>query len=131
MVGRVISRDLKLAVIHLYENGALDLDTILTCAGFSERTFWRIKRLWEDSGDVVTHRSTTRGRPRMLIRSDLDYILELVKNRPSWFLDELTDLLQTHRLISVHFTTIHRELCRAGVSVKKLRRIAKERNDNL
>ncbi|KAJ7894747.1 hypothetical protein B0H13DRAFT_2339121 [Mycena leptocephala] len=44
-----------------------------------------------------------------------------------WFLDELLKLLQHNRFISVHYTTIHRELERAGISTKKLTEIAEER----
>jgi hypothetical protein len=55
----------------------------------------------------------------------------LINHRPDWFLDELLGLLDTNRFISVHFTTIYRELERSGVSLKKLRRIAKERDEDL
>jgi hypothetical protein len=58
-------------------------------------------------------------------------LLALVCQRPEWFLDELLDLLNSNRFISVHYTTIHRELERAGISVKKLRIIAKERDEDL
>jgi hypothetical protein len=40
-------------------------------------------------------------------------------------------LLATNRFISVHFTTIFRALERAGVSGKKLKKIAKKRNETL
>ena len=70
-------------------------------------------------------------RPRILLYDDLDYILRLVNHRPDWFLDELLYLLETNRFISVHFTTIFRALERSSVSRKKLKRIAKERNELL
>jgi hypothetical protein len=38
-------------------------------------------------------------------------------------------LLDTNRFVSVHYATIHRELERVGVSLKKLKQIAKERNE--
>jgi hypothetical protein len=52
-----------------------------------------------------------------------------VNHHPDWFLDELLHLLRTNRFISVHFTAIFRALERASVSRKKLKRIAKERNE--
>jgi hypothetical protein len=55
--------------------------------------------------------------------------VELV--RPDWFLDELTGLMLRNRFVATHYTTIHQELYRAGVSLKKLRKIAKERNEDL
>jgi hypothetical protein len=54
-----------------------------------------------------------------------------VKQNPDYFLDELMHVLKTNRFISIHFTSIFRELERACLSYKKLKRIAKERNENL
>jgi hypothetical protein len=62
---------------------------------------------------------------------DIHYLKHLISHRPDWFLDELQYLLATNRFISAHFTTIHRELERAQVSTKKLKKIAAERNENL
>lgn len=127
---RTISRDLKLAAIRLYEREILPLDDILDIMTFSRRTFFRILRLWRSTGDVVMHRfGTIKGRPRLLNFDDIHYILQLVRLRPDWFLDELLELLKTNRYISVHYVTIHRELQRAGVSYKKLKRIASERKE--
>ncbi|KAG1884554.1 hypothetical protein F4604DRAFT_1878638 [Suillus subluteus] len=126
---RKISRDVKLAAINLHEHQHLALEDILACTGFSESTFWRILKLWRETGDVVRHTFGIRGRPRTLHCDDVLYLVHLVQHRPEWFLDELLRLLDTNRFISVHYTTIHRELTRVGISLKKLKRIAKERNE--
>lgn len=126
---RKISRDVKLAAINLYQRGLLELRDILDCVGFSESTFWRIWKLWRTTGDVVGHGHGLAGRPRKLLADDIDYLKRLIHHRPDWFLDELLGLLETNRFISVHFTTIHNELERAGISVKKLKRIAAERDE--
>ena len=97
--------------------------------GFSRRTFYRIKKLHDETGNVVKPRSEYPGRPRTLNFEDLQYLLELVHHRPDWFLDELTALMKRNRFVAMHYTTIHRELVRAGVSLKKLRKIASERNE--
>jgi hypothetical protein len=55
----------------------------------------------------------------------------LVNHRPDWFLNELLGLLKQNRFISVHYTTIHRELVHAGISIKKLKRIVKERDEDV
>jgi len=39
--------------------------------------------------------------------------------------------VESNRFISVHFSTIHCELQRAGISLKKLRKIAQERDEDL
>jgi transposase len=125
-----ISRDAKLAAINPCEQDLIPLDDILDCAvGFSERTFYRILKLWREAGDAVNHHFGLRGRPRLLVFDDVQYLLRLVRHRLDWFLDELADLLCENRSISVHFTTIHRELARYGYTTKKLRRIAAERGE--
>lgn len=129
MPGRTISRDVKLAAMNLFERDIFPLDDILDIVGFSESTFWRTRKLWRETGDVAKPKSVTSGRRRLLHREDIDYILSLVKLRPDWFLDELLKLVKTNRFISVHFTTIFRELQRLGVSRKKLKKIAAERNE--
>ncbi|KAG2353853.1 hypothetical protein BDR07DRAFT_1366657 [Suillus spraguei] len=128
---RKISRDVKLAAIRLHERDLLSLRNILDSCGFSERTWFRILKLWRETGDVVNHRPTLRGRLRALDHEDIDCLLRLIRQNPDYFLDELTHLLATNEFISVHFTTIFRELERANVSYKKLKRIAKERNETL
>ncbi|KAG2055271.1 hypothetical protein BDR06DRAFT_989193, partial [Suillus hirtellus] len=91
---RKISRDVKLAAIRLHERDLLNLRNILDSCGFSERTWFRISRLWRETGDVVNHRPTIRGRLRALDREDINCLLRLI-------------------------------------SYKKLKRIAKERNETL
>ncbi|KAF8799510.1 hypothetical protein BYT27DRAFT_7050612, partial [Phlegmacium glaucopus] len=127
---RKISRDLKLAAMNLYDRGLISLDDILDCVGFSERTFYRVLSLWRETGNVVKHTYGLHSRPRFLVSDDLQYLLRLVRHRPDWFLDELADLLRENRFISVHFSTILRELSRVGYSVKKLKQIAAERNED-
>lgn len=128
---RKISRDLKLATMRMYNQGILPVGAIIDCLQISRRTFYRILDLWITTGDVVRHTNGVRGRPRILHFDDIDYLRRIIRHRPDWFLDELLDLLQTNRFISAHYTTIHRELQRAGVSTKKLKKIALERNENL
>ncbi|KAJ7038456.1 hypothetical protein C8F04DRAFT_915687, partial [Mycena alexandri] len=128
MVNHSISRDVKIAALNLYEHGRLSLTEILDCVGFSRRTFFRVLKLWCTTGDVVRSRTRT-GCTRLLHFDDVDYLLRLVQHQPDYFLDELQDLLQHNRFILVHFTTIHRELERAGISTKNLKVIAEERSE--
>ncbi|KAJ7304767.1 hypothetical protein DFH08DRAFT_918686 [Mycena albidolilacea] len=116
MGNRSISRDVKIAAINLYEQGHLSLQQILACVGFSESTFYRVLRLWRTTGDVIRPRKRP-GRHRILHHDDLQYLLRLVH------------LEKHNRFISVHFTTIHRELERAGMSYTILKEIAMERNE--
>jgi transposase len=126
---RVISRDVKIAAVQLYERELLDLEDILDCCGFARRTWYRILKLWRETGDVVPERQSMRGRVRNLDQEDLAYLLELIRDNPVYFLDELLHLLKTNRFISVNCTTIFRELEHLNVSRKKLKKIALERNE--
>jgi hypothetical protein len=128
MVYRIIHRDVKVAAIQLAERQLLPLDDILLCCGFSRRTFFRIMKLWRETGDVVNE-PAMRGRIRTLHFTDIHYLKQLIRQNPDYFLDELLRMLKTNRFISVHYTTIHDELTRAGVSRKRLQRIALERNE--
>jgi len=126
---RHISRDVKIAAIRLHEQDLLELDDILQCCGFSARTFYRILKLWHETGDVVNPKASVSGRIRILDHEDVQYLLCLVADNPDYFLDELLHLLKTNRFISVHYTAVHRVLERANVSRKKFKRIAMERNE--
>jgi transposase len=131
MGNRHISRGVKLAALRLYERDLLPLRVILECCDFSIRTWYRIHKLWTETGDVISPKASLRGRIRDLNRDDVQLLLQLVNDNPDYFLDELLHLLKTERFVSVHYTTIFRELERAGVSRKRLRRIAIERNEPL
>ena len=104
---RFVSRDVRIAAIRLYKHELLDLDDILDCCGFSERTWYRMKRLWRETGDVVAKHKSLRCRTRNLDREDIAYLLELIRDNPDYFLDELLHLLETNRFISVHSALHH------------------------
>ena len=124
-----ISRDLKLAVVRLHEGDLLALPDILNSCNISRATFYRIWKLWQETGDIVSHRNVSH-QTRLLDGSDIQYLNQLIEENPDYFLDELLSLLKTNRFISVHYTTIHNQLLRSGVSYKKLQRIASERDED-
>ena len=127
---RKISSDVKVAAINLHDTGIFAVENLCHLVGFSVQTFWRIHRLWVETGDVVTHNyGYCHGRTRILHIDDVQYLIRLICHRPDWFLDELLNLLQHNRFISIHYSTIHCELVWCGVSRKKLKVIALERNE--
>lgn len=126
---RKISPDVKIAAIRLYERELLPLEDILDCCRFSRCTFFRILWLWRTTGDVVNYTYGCRGKHRILVTDDVQYLLRLVRHHPDWFQDELADHLLKNRFISAHFSTICRELKRVGFSLKKLKKIASERSE--
>jgi len=80
-----ISCDVKIAAIRLYERNLLDLDDILDYCGFSERTFYRILKLWRETGDVINPAQSLQGRLRLLDQDDVQYVLRLVRQNPDYF----------------------------------------------
>lgn len=126
---RKISRDIKISAIHLYKRNLLPLHDILDCCSFSKWTWYRIMHLWNTTGNVLPPRASLHGCVHNLDRDDLGYLLVLVRQNPDYFLDELLHPLETNRFISVHYVTIHRELEQAGISSKKLKKIALEHNE--
>jgi transposase len=126
-----IPRAVKISAMKLYERELLPLDTILDVMEMSRSTFFRVRKLWRETGDVISHKASLRGRLRALNYDDIQYLLLLVEQNPDYFLDEMLYLLKTNRFISVHYTTVHRALERAGVSHKKLKKIAYERSEPL
>ena len=131
MVYRIIHRDIKIAAIQLSERELLPLKDILLCCGFSQRTFYRIFKLWRETSDVINEPSVMHGQYWTLHHTDIHYLLQLIRQNPDYFLDELLRMLKTNRSISVHYTTIYDKLVRAGVSRKLLQRIALEWNEAL
>ena len=126
-----IPRAVKISAMKLYKHELLDLDTILDVMEMSRSTFFRVQKLWRETGDVISPKASLRGRLRTLNYKDVQYLLVLIEQNPDYFLDELLYLLKTNRFISVHYTTIHNALKRAGVSRKKLKKIAYERSEPL
>ena len=130
MVFRAIHRDVKIAAIQLSEQQLLPLNDILLCCGFSWSTFFRILKLWQETGNVINEQ-VVYGRYRTLHQTNIHYLLQLICQNPDYFLDELLCMLKTNCFISVHYTTIYDKLIHSGISWKRLQRIALERNEAL
>lgn len=60
--------------------------------------------------------------------ADVQYLLRLAHHKPTLFLDEYQQRLKTYHLLSLSMATIHRELQRAGLSVKRVQKMALERD---
>jgi transposase len=104
---RKISHDVKIAALNLYKNNMLPLSDILACVGFSERTFYRVLKLWRETGNIVSHQhGNCMGRPCLLHYDDIQYLLRLVQHQPDWFLNEFLKLLKHNCFVSVHYMTI-------------------------
>jgi transposase len=128
MVYKKISTDLKEAMIRLDGLGDYDEATMKYVSGFSTRTLRRAKRRYRLTGSAAPPASVGRGRPRKLTRTDGDYLVQLSRHKPSLFLDEYARRLERFRHLPVHISTIHRTLRRAGLSLKRIQKLARERD---
>jgi transposase len=131
MPNRRIDVGLKFAAVRMYERKILSLDDILDVVDFSKSTFFRYWFNYKQTGSPAKPKSNHLGRPRIVLRDDIDYIMRLVRLRPDWFGVELLRLLEHNRFLSIHFSTIFRELKRQGISRKRLCKIASERNETV
>ena len=77
----------------------------------------------------MQHTYGIRGRPRILHFEDLHYLLRLVRHQPDWFLDGVLDLLNDNRLVAAHLPITYCEPARAGISRKRLKKTAREQNE--
>ena len=115
----------------LYEDDILSKLAILDYLSISSQTFDHILALWNATQEVVRKTNGVWGCPHILHFSDVEYLKCLIWHCPDWFLDKLQYLFQTNCFISVHFTTVHQELVWAGISEKKIKKVASEHNKDL
>nr|GAT47754.1 Tc1-mariner class transposase [Mycena chlorophos] len=128
---KAIAPRVKDVAITLYKRKLLPLTTILSVVRFSRATFFRALQHKCKTGMPAPLPSRRRGRKRLVLRPDLAHLLNLIRTRTEHFLDELMWHLRRNRFLSVHFTTIFRELERQDISHKRLHKIAAERNEPL
>lgn len=128
MVNRRISDDLKMAALRLKARGRDSIEEILQIVGFSRRTFERARRRYHHTGTVTKAEAIGRGRPRKALHADIQYLLRLAHHKPTLFLDEYQNRLKEHRLLCLSMATIHLQLQQAGLSVKRVQKMASERD---
>ena len=109
-----IGCDVKIAAIRLHERSLLDLNDILNCCKISRSTWFCVLKLWQETGNIVSNNNAYCAQARLLNFDNMQYLCQLVKQNPNFFLDELLNLLKANRFISVHYTTIHNQILRAG-----------------
>lgn len=128
MVNRKISDDLKEAALRLQQRGRDTTEEILSIVGFSKSTLYRTERRKNLTGSVAKAQVLGRGRPRKLIHADAEYLLRLARHKPTLFLDEYRDRLERYRHLPASMATIHRTFKRARLSVKRVQKMASERD---
>lgn len=128
MGNRKISNDNKETALRLLTCGRDTMDEVLELVNFSESTLYRALRRKRATGSVAKAQAIGRGRPRLLLHQDCQYLLKLARHKPTMFLDEYLKRLADGRLLEASLATIHRSFVRAGLNVKQVQKLAAERS---
>ncbi|KAJ7138972.1 hypothetical protein C8R44DRAFT_545494, partial [Mycena epipterygia] len=128
MPNRSITDTAKAIAICLVNRGRDTRKEIADICGFSTRTLTRSVRCFRTTGSVAKAAAIGRGRPRLLHSNDSQYLLKLAHHNPCKFLDEYQRFLDIYRHCPVHISTVHRTFERAGLSVKRVQKMASERD---
>ncbi|KAJ7934505.1 hypothetical protein B0H13DRAFT_1591499 [Mycena leptocephala] len=102
------------------------MPNVLGCA--SIRTLFRAKKRFRDTGSVARAPAPNPGGPRLLQTADANFLLHLARHKPTIFLDEYLRYLEKHRHLPASIWTVHRTFERAGLNVKRVKRMASERD---
>ncbi|BGP17408.1 hypothetical protein JCM10213_005907 [Rhodosporidiobolus nylandii] len=98
---------------------------------FHRTSLARWARIYSQTGSAQRDPSTyrTMGRPRALNRSDVNFLLDLLRRRPRTTLTTLRRQLALHRHIHVSNRTVGAYLRRYGWTRKRVERRARQRDE--
>lgn len=129
--GPRISDQLREHIVSWREEGT-SIQEIARLAGCKERAIYKILALHRATGGIATPESLIpRGRPRVLSRTDIEYILSLLADNPTIYLDEIQAKLAANREVDVSLASISRTLRRLALSHKSVAKEAAERDELL
>ena len=103
-----------------------EIEEILMVNGRSLRR-WR--RNYEIHGTGIPPRNPLQGRPPKLFTEQIQFLMQTVTTNPALYLDELQEIMGLEYDVALSRSRIHRLVEDAGLSLKKLRRCAAERDE--
>jgi transposase len=127
MVYRKISTDMKKRALQMLDEG-WDVGEIVDALSVSKDSILR----WQDKYDTyscVNPSPVLQGRRRRLNAAAIEDLHELIQESPSLFLDEVAEWLALYHDQPISTTALHDNLRDLGLTYKKLRRVAAERDD--
>ncbi|RPD53271.1 hypothetical protein L227DRAFT_482146, partial [Lentinus tigrinus ALCF2SS1-6] len=123
------SREVKERAYALILAG-FDTQDIAFVLGVSDRSIRRWMAHVKRHGDVEAGSSLRGlGRRRVLSTAVLEEVRDLVRSSPSVYLDEIVSWLAVYHGQQISVATIHRNLVSLGITYKKLRRTAAQRDE--
>ena len=126
-----IPEPIRAIIQHEFELGYCDDAIVAGPYSVSLRSVQRMRSCWRHYGTVFLSTGAVGGRSRALQDYHEYELLEYLRERPMAYLDELRYHLYDSFEILIDESTVWRTLRRLGWSRKRLRRIARQRNQQL
>lgn len=130
MVNCRISPDRKACALNLWNSG-WEIEDICFALSVSRSSIYRWQNIFEEHGNVIRPPSPLVGRTRIITRAVLTAVRTLYEEEPDLYLDELCTFLAIEHDIFVSRSTLSRNLIEAGLTRKKLHKLAIERDEEL
>ncbi|KAL9934172.1 hypothetical protein V8E36_007254 [Tilletia maclaganii] len=124
---QAISLELKEHIVQLEQKG-LDLKTLLE-GRYSLSTHYRAKRRLRASQDAALTHKKRSGRSSLLTPGLQQWLLQLIRHRPTIQASEIRRHFDLYAGIKVHDTTVTRWLARMKITRKQLSRRARQRDE--
>ncbi|KIO16531.1 hypothetical protein M407DRAFT_36933, partial [Tulasnella calospora MUT 4182] len=125
---RKISEDIKKRVLFLYRNG-WPREELTGIFGVSEKSIGRWEKILEEEGSVVRPQSHLQGRAPIL-NAEMRYeLMEILKEDTTVYIEQLKDFFAVERDVAVARTMLQNTLKAMGVTRKKIRKEARERDE--
>lgn len=126
----LLSSSVRQRVWFSLESGKDDKH-ILDRTGLSVRQVRKLRRNWEQFGEVVKPQLKLPGRPKELSQRHHEALLEYLEERPTAYQDKMAWFPWDEFDLVVDESTVSRALKRLGWNRKKAIRIARQRNQIL
>ncbi|KAI0264583.1 hypothetical protein BGY98DRAFT_888945, partial [Russula aff. rugulosa BPL654] len=128
MVYRTISPDMKQRALYLLLEEGWEIDQITAALGVHSKSIERWQHDYENHG-TVNPPTPLRGRRRLLNPNVTEELHEMLTESPSLLLDEIGEWLAIYHDQPISTTALYDNLKDLGLTYKRLKRVATERDD--
>lgn len=128
---RRIGLEMREAIVRWYYDYNWSIDECAHASGRCRRSIYNILGLYDTFGTPQNLLACRTGRRRSLTDQDHNFIVGLVRARPTIYLDEIQLMLEEQCDVSVSVATLSRTLFRLSLSNKSVARQASERDELL
>jgi transposase len=128
MVYRKISKDIKERVVLLYQHG-WPVEELTEIFDVSAKSIGRWRDIFNNEGDVVRAPSHLQGRPSILTPEMRYELLDILSEDTTLYVEQLKDFFAVERDVAIARSTLQNTLKAMGVTRKKIRKEASERDE--